>query len=83
MLLPGGSITSIGVGAWILRHFGMPSQPIAQRQFNLSFLNTAVVALALVVFGAGLAIGLFAGARTCSLRCCRPRSPRLGSGACC
>ena len=63
MLLPGGSLTSIGVGAWILRHFGMPSHTIAQRQFDLSFLNTAVDALALVVFGAGLAIGLFAGSR--------------------
>ena len=61
MLLPGGSLASIGVGAWILRHFGMPSHTIAQRQFNLSFLNTAVDALALVVYGAGLAIGLFAG----------------------
>ncbi len=63
MLLPGGSLTSVGVGAWILRHFGMPSHTIAQRQFNLSFLNTAVDVLALVVFGAGLAIGLFAGSR--------------------
>ena len=63
MLLPGGSLTSIGVGAWILRHFGMPSHTIAQRQFNLSFLNTAVNALALIVFGAGLAAGVFAGTR--------------------
>ena len=34
---------------------------IAERQFNLSFLNTAVDALALVVFGVGLATGIFAG----------------------
>src|SRR5438270_7320581 len=49
MVLPGGSLASIGVGAWILRHFGMPTQTIAERQFNLSFLNTGVDALALVV----------------------------------
>ena len=61
MLLPGGSLTSIGVGAWILRHFGMPSHTIAQRQFNLSFLNTAVDALALIVVGVGLATGVFGG----------------------
>ena len=84
MLLPGGSLTSIGVGAWILRHFGMPSHTIAQRQFNLSFLNTAVDALALVVFGVGLAIGAVRRhSGTSCLHCCRPRSPRLGSGLCC
>jgi uncharacterized membrane protein YbhN (UPF0104 family) len=63
MLLPGGSLASIGVGAWILRHFGMPPKTIAERQFNLSFLNTAVDALALIVFGVGLATGLLPGAR--------------------
>ena len=62
MLVPGGSLASIGVGAWILRHFGMSAQTIAQRQFNLSFLNLAVAGLAVVVFGLGLAAGIFAGA---------------------
>jgi uncharacterized membrane protein YbhN (UPF0104 family) len=62
MVLPGGSLASIGVGAWILRHFGMPPTTIAERQFNLSFLNTAVDALALIVFGIGLAIGILSGA---------------------
>jgi uncharacterized membrane protein YbhN (UPF0104 family) len=56
IVLPGGSLTSIGVGAWILHHFGMPGKTIAERQFNLSFLNTAIDALALIVFGLGLAI---------------------------
>jgi uncharacterized membrane protein YbhN (UPF0104 family) len=64
MVVPGGSLASIGVGAWILRHFGMPGKTIAERQFNLSFLNTAVDALALIVFGVGLAIGIFPGARS-------------------
>jgi hypothetical protein len=49
------------VGAWILGHFGMPAKTIAERQFNLSFLNTAVSALALIVFGLGLAVGIFPG----------------------
>jgi uncharacterized membrane protein YbhN (UPF0104 family) len=62
MIVPGGSLASIGVGAWILRRFGMPGKTIAERQFNLSFLNTAVDALALIVFGVGLAIGIFPGA---------------------
>jgi uncharacterized membrane protein YbhN (UPF0104 family) len=62
MVVPGGSLASIGVGAWILRRLGMPGKTIAERQFNLSFLNTAVDALALIVFGVGLAIGIFPGA---------------------
>jgi hypothetical protein len=61
IVMPGGSLTSIGVGAWILRRFGMPATTIAERQFNLSFLNTAVDALALVVCGVGLAVGAFSG----------------------
>ena len=61
MVVPGGSLASIGVGAWILRRFGMPSETIAERQFNLSFLNTAVIAITLVLFGVGLALGLLSG----------------------
>jgi MFS family permease len=61
MLVPGGSLSGVGVGAWILHRLGMPTKLIAERQFNLSFLNTAVDALALVVFGVGLAIGVIAG----------------------
>jgi uncharacterized membrane protein YbhN (UPF0104 family) len=61
MVVPGGSLASIGVGAWILRHFGMPTKTIAERQFNLSFLNTAIDALALVVFGIALGGGIFGG----------------------
>jgi uncharacterized membrane protein YbhN (UPF0104 family) len=67
MVVPGGSLASIGVGAWILRHFGMPGRTIAERQFNLSFLNTSVDALALVVFGVGLAVGIFPGGRSLML----------------
>lgn len=61
LLVPGGSLGGMGVGAWFLHRFGMPPKVIAERQFNLSFLNTAVSAMALVVFGVGLATGVFAG----------------------
>jgi uncharacterized membrane protein YbhN (UPF0104 family) len=61
LLVPGGSLGGMGVGGWILHRFGMPTGVIAERQFNLSFLNTGVSALALVLFGLGLATGIFAG----------------------
>jgi uncharacterized membrane protein YbhN (UPF0104 family) len=51
----------VGVGALILHRFGVPSKVIAEREFNLSFLNTAVDALALIVFGVGLATGILSG----------------------
>ena len=66
-LIPGGSLGGVGVGAWILHHFGMPKQLIAEREFNLSFLNTAVDALALVVFGTALATGVLSGAHKLTL----------------
>ena len=37
-LVPGGSLGGVGVGAWILHRFGMPTKLIAEREFNLSFL---------------------------------------------
>jgi uncharacterized membrane protein YbhN (UPF0104 family) len=61
LLVPGGSLGGMGVGGWILHRFGMPTKVIAERQFNLSFLNTAVDALALIIFGVGLATGILAG----------------------
>ncbi|HEY2654403.1 MAG TPA: lysylphosphatidylglycerol synthase domain-containing protein [Solirubrobacteraceae bacterium] len=61
LLVPGGTLGGMGVGAWLLHRFGMPPKQIAERQFNLSFLNTAISALALIVFGIGLAAGIFAG----------------------
>ena len=45
----------------------MPNKLIAEREFNLSFLNTAVDALALVVFGAALATGVLSGAHQLTL----------------
>jgi uncharacterized membrane protein YbhN (UPF0104 family) len=61
LLLPGGSWGGAGLGGVILHRFGMPTKVIAERQLNLSFLNTGIDALALVVFGLGLAVGVFAG----------------------
>jgi len=61
LLVPGGSLGGMGVGGWILHRFGMPTHQIAERQLNLSFLNTGVDAIALILFGLGLAAGIFAG----------------------
>jgi hypothetical protein len=61
LVLPAGSWGGMGVDALILHRLGMPTKVIAERQFNLSFLNTAIDALVLVVFGVGLATGIFIG----------------------
>ena len=68
LVVPGGAWGGVGVGSLILHRFGMPTKDIAERQFNLSFLNTAVDALALVIFGVGLATGIFTGAVTASTK---------------
>jgi len=61
LLVPGGAWGGAGVGAWILHRFGMPTKLIAERQLNLSFLNTAVDGLALIGFGLALAAGVLPG----------------------
>jgi len=61
LLLPGGSWGGMGLGGVILHRFGMPTKVIAERQLNLSFLNTGIDALAIVVFGLGLATGILTG----------------------
>lgn len=61
LVLPGGTLGGMGAGGLILHRFGMPTKLIAERQFNLSFLNTGVSALALVTFGVGLATGILSG----------------------
>jgi uncharacterized membrane protein YbhN (UPF0104 family) len=63
LLFPGGAWGGVGVGALILHHLGVPTKLIAEREFNLSFLNTAIDALALIVFGVGLATGILTGER--------------------
>lgn len=61
LLLPGGAWGGMGWGALILRQFGMPTDLIARRQLTLSFLNTAVDALALILFGLALGTGILPG----------------------
>jgi uncharacterized membrane protein YbhN (UPF0104 family) len=61
LVLPGGTWGGMGAGGVVLYRFGMPTKLIAERQFNLSFLNTGIDALALVVFGLGLATGILSG----------------------
>ena len=61
MVVPGGTLGSIGVGAWMLHRLGLPMDRVGERQFTLMFLNTAVDALAIVFFGIGLWLGLFGG----------------------
>src|SRR5436305_5362255 len=61
MIVPGGTLGSIGVGAWMLHRLGMPMDRVGERQFTLMFLNSAVDGLAIVFFGLGLAIGVFNG----------------------
>ena len=53
MIVPGGTLGSMGVGAWMLHRLGLPMDRVGERQFTLMFLNTAVDALAIVFFGAG------------------------------
>ena len=66
-VLPGGSWAGAGFGAWILHRLGMTAQVIAEREFNLSFLNTAIDALVLVIVGSGMATGAFSAGHSLSL----------------
>jgi len=61
MVVPGGTLGSMGVGALMLHRLGMPMEKVGERQFTLMFLNSAVDGLAIVFFGLGLAIGVFSG----------------------
>ncbi len=63
MFVPGGSLSSVGAGSWLLHRLGMPLKLVLQRQLSLSFLNTAIDAVALVVFGIALALGVLSGER--------------------
>ena len=67
MIVPGGAIGSMGVGAWLLHRLGISTDRVGERQLTLMTLNTAVDALAIVVFGLGLASGLFVGKENLTL----------------
>lgn len=62
MFVPGGSFSGVGAGTWLLHRLGMPIKLVAKRQLSLSFLNTTVDAIALIVFGVGLWVGILNGA---------------------
>jgi hypothetical protein len=61
LLVPAGSFSGVGAGAVLLHRFGVPLERVAKREFNLSFLNTGVDALALMLFGVLLGLALVPG----------------------
>ena len=67
MIVPGGAIGSIGVGAWMLHRLGISTDRVGERQLTLMTLNTAIDALAIALFGLGLASGLFTGKENLAL----------------
>lgn len=60
-LVPAGSFGGLGVGAWILHRLGMRGEEITEDLLSLSLLNTAIDALALLLFGLALGTGLLHG----------------------
>src|SRR5207245_10640274 len=58
LLVPAGSFSGVGAGTVLLHRFGVPLEHVAKREFNLSFLNTGVDALALMLFGVLLGLAL-------------------------
>jgi uncharacterized membrane protein YbhN (UPF0104 family) len=61
MIIPGGTVASMGIGGWFLHRLGMSMKGVAERQFVLMFLNSTIDGLAIIFFGVGLALGLFPG----------------------
>jgi uncharacterized membrane protein YbhN (UPF0104 family) len=61
LLVPAGSFSGVGASAVLLHRCGLPLKTVTEREFNLSFLNTAIDALALIAFGVLLGLGIFAG----------------------
>src|SRR5262249_14665899 len=58
LLVPAGSFSGVGAGAVLLHRFGIPLKRVTEREFNLSFLNTGIDALALIIFGLLLGLGI-------------------------
>ena len=67
LLVPAGSFSGVGAGAVLLHRFGLPLERVAEREFNLSFLNTGIDALALIVFGVLLSLGIASGTHDLTL----------------
>jgi uncharacterized membrane protein YbhN (UPF0104 family) len=60
-VVPVGGAGGIAAGGWLLSRAGMPVRVIAERSAVLFLLTSATNVVTLVLAGAGLAIGLFAG----------------------
>jgi uncharacterized membrane protein YbhN (UPF0104 family) len=60
-VVPVGGAGGIAAGGWLLSRAGMPVRAIADRSAVLFLLTSATNVVTLVLAGAGLAIGLFAG----------------------
>lgn len=60
-VVPVGGAGGIAAGGWLLSRAGMPLRAIAERSAVLFLLTSATNVLALVLAGAGLAIGVLAG----------------------
>lgn len=67
MIIPGGTVASMGIGGWFLHRLGMSMKGVAERQFVLMFLNSTIDGLAIIFFGVGLAIGVFPGEASLAL----------------
>jgi uncharacterized membrane protein YbhN (UPF0104 family) len=78
LLVPAGSFSGVGAGAVLLHRFGLPLKTVTEREFNLSFLNTTIDALALISFGVLLGLGIFAGKNDLTLTIL----PAVVAGAC-
>jgi uncharacterized membrane protein YbhN (UPF0104 family) len=61
VLLPGGGVSSLAAGGWLMRLTGEPTRRIVRRSSALFFLTSAVNVAALAAAGALLATGISAG----------------------
>ncbi|HKR99700.1 MAG TPA: lysylphosphatidylglycerol synthase domain-containing protein [Candidatus Dormibacteraeota bacterium] len=66
-VVPVGGAGGIAAGGWLLSRAGMPVRVIAERSAILFLLTSAGNVVTLVLTGAGLAIGVFAGPRNLAL----------------
>jgi uncharacterized membrane protein YbhN (UPF0104 family) len=60
-VVPVGGAGGIAAGGWLLSRAGMPVRLVAERSAVLFLLTSATNVVTLVLAGAGLAVGLFAG----------------------
>ena len=60
-LIPTGGAGGLALGAWALRRGGMPADEIARRTVAFFLLTSVANVVGVVVLGAGLAAGAFAG----------------------